>query len=288
LDFVSGRDIGCLAGASTNASNGHRPMALSFMKSVARVLRIWSSIVLVSLFAASVFAETPKKSDEEIMAEMQQRLHDVQARALEASNPQERLKIQAEITTIVEDTLKQVSPKSRAMVSVGLKIIQPLQADVAAYTDSATKYFSGANGSFRSLKSREEIAQRIGGLAALENDNLKLLGRINAIEGDAEKMLKDAGVGAADREGFMEGMRNGAGKRMGALRAIRTLDARFYAQWRAVLQLLDEQWGKWHATSGQPIAWDDAEAKTKFDEIMAQVKTIGDRQRVAQRAALAP
>jgi hypothetical protein len=233
-------------------------------------------------------ARTLAASDTEIIAGMNERVRDLNRQILETEDQKQREHLGRQLVATIEDALKQVSPQVRPMLEVGMKLVQPLHADVAAYGQATGEYFEGHDGDFRTIKSRDEIPKRAAQIDELERSNQKLLARLNAIEGDAEKMLEKAGVSAQARAGFMRGLRESAIKKMGALRAMRGLDSKLYVQWKAALKLLDAEWGKWRAENDQPIAFDNPEAGKKFSAIMEEVQNLADRQRAAEEAALSP
>ena len=245
--------------------------------------RVISRAVLMSAIALIALGSA-RATDEEVLAKMQQRMIALKQQMAKTEDLAERATLQKQAVTIINETLKQLSPQSRPMVEVGLKLVQPLQTDAGEYMLAVNAFFSSEAGDFRSIKSREEIKDRIAKVDQLDRSNRKLLERINSLESDAEKMLETGGVSRANRAGFMEGLRQGAAKQMGAMRALRTLDSKMYDQWKAALSLLDAHFGKWHSEGDGPIVFDDEEAKTKFLEIVKEIETLGERSQAAEQA----
>jgi hypothetical protein len=234
-----------------------------------------------------VFAIAPLHgaTDEAIIAEVKPRLAALQRKLLETEDSAERLEIQRELMATMDAMLPRLSPGGRAVMSVSLKVVQPIQLESAAYVKAVGEHF-GANGTlFGPLATREQIGEQIEKLAVLSKMNDSLTNRINSLRADAERLLETSELSAIQRRGFLQGLEgDGVGKQMSATKAVRTLDTRFYATLTEALKHLDANWGKW-SVADNGVVWKDApSAETRFNEFLAEIQTLAQRQRDAQLA----
>jgi hypothetical protein len=236
------------------------------------------------LLSTAGFLRAAVDPDIAVLERMQQQGKAIQAKIIETDDLNERAKLQAQLMTVMDEALKQLSPQKRPLLAVSLKVVRPLQEQSSAYLEAVSAFFTSA-GDFRTLKVRTEIKEREKRVDQLEAMNQALVQRMSTLESDVEKMLVAEGVDASGRRNFMEGFRTGTLRKMAATRAVRTLDSRLYAQWKAALALCDEQWGKFRSVADAQITFDDPAAGKKFDAIMAEVEKIADRQAVAEKAA---
>lgn len=253
-------------------------MTSSLRRALALVIGLGALWIVPACLAAS---------DEQIIAEMQQRMKALQQRIIEAETLKERADLQKEIKGLLEETINKVSPKIRPMMEIGFKLVGSISDAGEEYTREASSFFESDDGDFRTIKKPGDITARRARIQKLTVANQKLLERINSMEKDAEDILAKGGVSAEDRRGFMTGFRNSTGKRMGALRALRTIDAKMLAFWLDALALLETEWGHWKVLEGDhPIQWDRPEAQKKFSDIVGEIQVLAERQAAAEKAIM--
>jgi hypothetical protein len=247
-----------------------------------QLLRSFVCLALLLACLAPVQAGT-EQQDEKVIAEMRTRLRELQQQMVGLEDPQEMLRLQKQVQAIIDETMGRVSPRARAMLDVGLTIMQPIQAQSTAYITMVNDYFSSPESDFTSLQARVEIRPLVTRINALIAANQKLIEAIEAIPAEAARIVAGADMSADERAGFEQGLLEGLNRQMAPLRAIRNLDARIYALLVAALEQLDRDWGKWQPGSA-PIEWSDPKLQEEFDARTAEIVVLSERQTKAQEA----
>lgn len=232
-------------------------------------------------------ARAEDNNDEALINGMKTQLRDLQLKILATHDLTERAKYQTEVMKVMEDTMAKLTPKTRALMLVGLKVVQPVQQDGAAYNQMVLEFINSPNAKFNTITSREDIKPRREQIARLAAANDGLITRFANIEADATRLLDEANLGSAEKQDFLSGFEESISKRFGPVMAIRKLDSMLYVQWKDALDLLDEHWGAWSVTPEKKISWTDAAAGTKFNEIMEMIQTLAQRQKAAEQALAA-
>ena len=272
-----------ISSASGVASDA-RSLTLAAMKTT-----FWRRLVQVGLPILALVCAADRvqaASDEEILAAMNQQIAAIKAQMTQTQDGRQRAALQKQLMGVLDDSLNQVSPEIRPFLAVGLKLMQPLMADAAAYQDAAGHFFQGDAFKVAKVKSHEDIAARLATIAWLDSANGKLLGRINSVESDAQKQLADAGLSQTQIDGFMQGLQSSFLKKLGAMRAVRGLDGSIFTDLKALFTLLDQQWGKWHLDDGGNVVFDNKATGEKFAALLKEIGTLAERETAAERVVL--
>jgi len=251
----------------------------------------WRRLVQVGLPILALVCAADRvqaASDEEILAAMNQQIAAIKAQMTQTQDGRQRAALQKQLMGVLDDSLNQVSPEIRPFLAVGLKLMQPLMTDAAAYQEAAGHFFQGDAFKVAKIKSHEDIAARLATIARLDSANGKLLGRINSVESDAQKQLADAGLSQTQIDGFMRGLQSSFLKKLGAMRAVRGLDGSIFTDLKALFTLLDQQWGKWHLDDGGNVVFDNKATGEKFAALLKEIGTLAERETAAERVVLQP
>jgi hypothetical protein len=182
----------------------------------------------------------------------------------------------------MEDTLAQLSPKARAVMTVSLKLVQPLQEQATAYVKMVDGFSSSEEARFTTIKAREEIGPRRAQIAKLAAANADLITQYRGMREHAQELLDQSDIASAEKTAFLNGFDESFGRTLGPTMAIRELDRKLYGEWTAALNLLDQQWGKWTVNAQQQIEWQEPGSRDQFSTIMANIQTYAERQQRAQ------
>lgn len=241
-----------------------------------RNFRLFALIFIVFAGTARVLAD-----DDTVLAEMKSRILVLQRGIVATSDPAEMVKLQQEIRTVMNETLPKLSPESRPLFAVSMKVIQPLQSLTEQYMREVEVFSTSPQSDPTKIKSPAEFDRQIELLDHLIVRNEEVLKLINSFEDDCQRELTAQGITGNARLGFLDGIQRGLGRQMGPMRAIRTLDTQAYRQMQAIFGYLKQHWGKWKpADTG--LAWDDASLEEGFAALYATLQQTIDRQAAAQ------
>lgn len=250
----------------------------------ARQLSLLAVMLVGFISVVAAPGRAAESDDNKAMAEMQQKLTTLRARMAAVETPLEQERLQKEAVKIVEETLPKLSPQSRALLQVGLKIMQPLQETSSRYLQLVDESMDSALGDFAEIKSRQTIQERIDKIKLLNTANQGILDRINRLESDVLTLLVESGVPEAARQGFVEGFMKASAQKIGPMKAIRSVESQLYAHFTTALRYLDTHWGRWSANEALEIAWKDASLEDNFLKIMKDIETAAGRQTQAEAA----
>lgn len=246
--------------------------------SARRLFALLLALVL-ALAPSLVRADDP---DEALIQAMNSRLKEIQAKMVQTSDMNERAQLVKQLGQTLEDTLPKLTPQGRAVLEVGIKVLQPIQQEGAGYTKMVADFIASDSCRFTTIKSRAEIKPRLDEIARLAAANQSVINRYTSMTADATRLLDEAKLSDAAKRDFLAGIDESMGRQAGAVVAIRNLDRKLYEQWTAALHLLDARWGAWSVTADQRLQFTDQEAQKKFNDILAEIKTLSERQQHAQ------
>lgn len=193
--------------------------------------------------------------------------------------------LQKQMQALIADVTGKVSPKTRAVLEVSMKVINPLMDGGIAYTGAVQKYMEAGGFDYTSATTAEMIDRRLEQLAGIERLNADLIKRSASLDTDIEAVLKASKLSDGEKAAFLKGFQSSTGSRLGAMRAVRTLDTRLYVEVRGIYGQLREQLGKWSVKDGELSFTDDAQVAI-YNARIERINVIAERQEVAQRQAL--
>jgi hypothetical protein len=246
----------------------------------------WAALFFSLVLLGAVPGRAAENNDNQIIAELQQKSLELKRQLLSSDDPLEQERLQKAMMQMVEDALPKLSPQGRALLQIGLKIMQPLQETSSAYLQMVAKFSESSVADFTTVKSREEIPGRIAKIRLLIAANQEILDRIDRVEPDVLKLLDESGVNEMARRGFIDGFTKASARQMGPMKAVRNLDGKLYALFIAGLQHMEANWGHWSVTAAEDIAWDDTAREAKFIEILQEIGTLAARQAEAEQQLL--
>ena len=253
---------------------------------LSRYLRLVRGFLLFSACLACALPSRAAESDEQIIATFQVEVKRLQNELHQAGEDMAKVMVlQKQMQTLLTEVMGKVSPKSRAALEVGMKVMTPLMDDGIAYTGAVQKCIEANVFDYTSASSAEIIDRRLAQLAEIERLNDGLVKRFATINPDIEAVLNASKLSTAEKSGFLKGFQSSTGGRLGAMRAVRTLDARLYVEVRGIYGQLREQMGKWSVKNGELSFTDDAQAPI-YNARIERINVIAERQEVAQRQAL--
>jgi hypothetical protein len=221
-------------------------------------------------------------SDETLINSMNARIQELKRSALTTTDLKKAAEYQLQISKIMEDTLARLSSKARAVMTVSLKLVQPLQEQATAYVRMVDEFSSSDEARFTTIKTREQIAPRRAQIAKLAAANVDLIAQYRVMRDHAQQLLEKSDIASAEKTAFLNGFDESFGRTVGPTMAIRELDRKLYGEWTAALDLLDHQWGHWTVNPQQQIEWEEAGSRDQFGAIMANIQTYAERQQRAQ------
>jgi hypothetical protein len=239
---------------------------------------------LIPLFALALALPLSSRADadETLIQDMNTRVQALKRDALSTSDLKQATEDQAQMAKIMEDTLAKLSPKARAMMTVSLKVVQPLQEQAGTYVKMVDAFSSSDDARFTTITGRDQIGPRRERIAKLAAANAALITLYHGMREHAEQLLATADIASAEKKAYLNEFDESFGRTIGPTMAIRELDRKLYGEWTAALDLLDRQWGKWTVNPQQQIEWAAAEGRDQFNAIMANIQTYSERQRRAQ------
>lgn len=242
--------------------------------------QLFLAFVLLATGAGSLRAGTDQE-DQRTIDEMRGQVKALQQQMVGSTDPQQQLELQRQLGVLIDETLPRLSPKNRVMLSVALKIMQPMQEQGTAYIKLVADYSAAPENDFAAIKTQQEIRPFIARVQRIRTANLQLLDSIEAIPAAAKKVLDASELTAVERAGFEQGLLGGLERRMAPLRAIRNLDTRIYDLLIASLEQLERDWGKWEPGA---LTWSDSKLQAEFEARQDEMAVLGERQTKAQEA----
>ncbi|HVU17876.1 MAG TPA: hypothetical protein VHD32_13200 [Candidatus Didemnitutus sp.] len=242
------------------------------------LFRVLAVVLLLPLFARA-------DSDEDLVNGMLARIQELKRSARangDLSDPKKTDAFQQQLSKIIEDTLPKLSPKSRAGMTISLKMMQPLHDEVTAYVKLVDEFSSSDEARFTTIKDRAEIPPRVAHITRLSNANDNLTNKYRGLRDEAKALLDKSDISSSDKTGYLTAFDEGFGRTVGPTMAIRELDRKLYGEWTAALQLLDRSWGQWKVNDKQQIEWTDDGGRARFNEIMENIHVFTERQQRAQ------
>lgn len=245
--------------------------------------------VLGFLFVCACFGASiarAAESEEQIIAAFKVESARLQREIHAAGEDMAKVKsLQQQMQAMFADVMTKVSPKTRAALEVGMKVINPVLDGGIAYTGAVQKYMEAGGFDYTSATTAEIIDRRLVQLTELEKLNAGLLKRALSIDTDIEAVLKTSKLSAGEKAGFLKGFQSSTAGRLGAMRAVRTLDTQLYVEVRGIYTHLREQLGKWSIKGGELSFTDEAQIPI-YNARIERINVIAERQDVAQRKAL--
>jgi hypothetical protein len=251
-----------------------------------RYFRFWLGGLLAGACFVSGSPARAAGSDEQVIAACQAETARLQREIYTAGGDMARIeKLQKQMQELMTETMGKVSPKSRTILEVSMKVINPLIQGGIVYSGEIQKFKEAGGFDYTSATSAEMIDRRLAQLAGIESLNEDLRKRALSLDADIEAVLKASDLSAGEKAGFLKGFQNSSGGRMGAMRAVRTLDANLYVEMRGIYGQLREQLGKWSVKEGK-LSFEDGAQVAIYNARLERITVIAQRQDVAQRRAL--
>ncbi len=236
--------------------------------------------LLVALLAGGSLL---RADDDAIIAEMRRKIIEIQKQMVGEADAAKLLGLQGQVRAVMDETMPKLTPPTRALFEVSLKVIMPIQDLTTAYMQQVGAYTGSPRSDFATIRTVADIDERIALVEGLVKQNEAVLDRLNNFDKDCEKVLATSSIAAEAKRGFLVGVSEGFGRQIGPMRAIRNLDTQAYRQLQKAYGYLKEHWGKWKPGTNGGLAWDDAGQQAEFVAICTEISGIVERQTKAQQ-----
>ncbi len=219
--------------------------------------------------------------DEALVAHLQSRSRELQMEILQETDPARTAELQQELMELMDETLAKVTPPTRVMLELGMKVGRPIMEQGNAYMRQAAGFMDGA---FDPVNWRKEgrLAEIRAALLELKTLNEALLTSIDGVEEHAKSIIAESDFPEKQKEEFLAGFMEPLNRQIGPMRAMRSLESKTYEEMDKLYRLLAERFDEWQVEpeTGN-VEWLNEDAQARFDEIAAKIQTYSERQQQA-------
>ncbi len=214
-----------------------------------------------------------------------ERLHELNREQIESGEmrPEAVERIQ-DMAKVMEETASKGTQREAASMQAMASVLRDAAAHMQTY-QSAFDAFNAAGGiDAATLKTLEQIDERLKLLAALDEANEKLDVFHDEAPAELRKKMIDAKVSSDEvikvHGGFMKTYP------LELLKGIRQTDRTICAEAKTMLTTLHDQWGRWRV-EGEELLIDDDAAMTTYNRAFESLMAAADKQHQLQQEVLA-
>ncbi len=211
-----------------------------------------------------------RRESAQAMAEMEQKIRELQRRAVSASAT-ERLQLGQQARQALEEALPKLAPDDRAAMLVAIRIVNPIIEEGGAFAEELAAFQQSPEWSLATATTQEEIRARIAKLDKLTAKSVALHQRITTLEADATRILKDEPLDPQMKAGLIKGIKGSSARKFTILAAVQSTQQRSFRAYKEALQLLHDQWGHWRGKDGV-VVWDTQANLDEFNKIVTAMQ----------------
>jgi hypothetical protein len=179
--------------------------------------------------------------------------------------------------------LGQQAGDNGAVEEAGRKIKEQMDAATANFQKAVTDAKFSTMLDAAQYTDRGKIAASRAGLLRAKAANAELRKVMAGREAAFKAELERAGASGAAEEQALTGFRKGQGNKLELVLKIRDDEDQMETKALELLDLLDAQWGHWHAVAGEGIGFDDPVERANYNEHIKAVQAIAAEQAEYQK-----
>jgi hypothetical protein len=250
------------------------------------VLLSLTGLGAVNRLAATSKGRETETRDRQVMAQLQARNETLRQQLAESTDPDELVRLQAELRANLEKSLEQLSPDYRASMLVATALTDPFMDEAQACARAVADFLNSPDAQGSTAVSPAELESRIAQVDAVLEAIRRLQVRMDAMP-DEVRRLKGQVRSRREAEA-LRGAADTLMKKMPDLRQLYKVQFDLYSGNRASFVLLRDQWGNWSRDEAGVIVWNTEELLDQFQQVQEKIIAASEEQERLRSLLLAP